>query len=155
MGVAHLIVYPDEPFRHFQRFSRFAVLITCRSSAYRHGLNPTLSAQPEVLIPRSVYLPESFHQQSLNLFPAAGGWLFSVLSQIPIRIILADLAQLSRPFVFREAIGRAPPVDPSPRPPDAWVGQLIAELRLEIPNWIRADTLILFVTGIIRRRNPA
>jgi hypothetical protein len=33
-------------------------------------------------------------------------------------------------------------------------GETIADLRLEIPNWIRVDTLILFVTEIIRRRDP-
>jgi hypothetical protein len=34
-------------------------------------------------------------------------------------------------------------------------GETIVELRLEIPNWIRVDTLILFVTEIIRWRDPA
>jgi hypothetical protein len=32
--------------------------------------------------------------------------------------------------------------------------EAVTELRLEIPNWILADTLILFVTGIIKRSNP-
>lgn len=119
MLVARLIVCTDEFLRHFQRFSHFVVSITCRSSTFLHGSNSTLPARPKVLMPRSVYLPELFHQQAPRLSPTAGGWLLSVLSQIPIRIILANLAQLSRPFGLREAIRIAPAVDHSWRPPDA------------------------------------